>query len=822
MSDVLRDLKHSLRMFRQRPGFTLAALAALTLGIGANTAIFSVVNSVLLKPLPFPDPDRLVLFLNVGSNGGGSDVSVTKFNVWRQQTRAFQDAAAYAFGVMNLTEGKSPEQLPSARVTAEFFRLFGARTAIGRTFTADEDRPNGGRVVVLSYGLWQRRFGGDPQVVGRTLRLSGDSYVVIGVLAPSFNSAWFDPFADVWTPFQMDPASTDQAHYFTAAARLKPGVSMAMADTQMRAAAEQFRAKFPAAIAPKATFGVQRLQERMVRNVRTSLRVLVGAVSCVLLIACANVANLLLVRATSRKPEIAIRAAMGAARGRIVRQLLTENLLLSLAGGALGLGLGMAGIRALLAVNPGDIPRIGVDGSGVTADWRVVAFTAAVSLATGLVFGLFPALEASRADLNLTLKENSSRSGSGFRQNKARSILVIVEMALALVLLVGASLLIRSFMALRAVNPGFVSRNVLTMRMSMTEPKYTKAAGVDQLIRAGLERLRNLPGVDAVSATCCVPLEDGYHLPFEIVGRPSEAAANNGAGWYTISSGYFDVFRIPMLRGRDFTDRDSGAAGGVVIINQAMAKRFWPKGDPLTDQIAIGKGVGPAFAEGPRQIVGIVGDARDGGLNQDPQPAMYVPFAQVSDGVTALTSKVTALGWVVRTRGEPHGRYGRNLAIQKALQEASGGLPVARIQSMDEIVVKSTARSDFNMLLLTVFGCVALLLAAIGIYGSMAYSVEQRTKEIGIRLALGASVGRVRNMVIAQGMTLALAGVVLGLFGAFALSKPIESLLFGVTARDPMVFVAVPVALAAVALIAVWLPALRATRIDPIDALRCA
>ncbi len=352
----------------------------------------------------------------------------------------------------------------------------------------------------------------------------------------------------------------------------------------------------------------------------------------------------------------------------------------------------------------------------------------------------------------------------------------------------------------------------------MTEPQYTKAAGVDQLVRAGLERVRALPGVDAVSATCCVPLEGGYSLPFEIVGRPSEAAANNGASWYTISPGYFDVFRIPMLRGRDFTDRDSGGAGGVVIINQAMAKQFWPKGDPLTDQMVIGKGVGPAFAEGPRRIVGIVGDVRDGGLNQDPQPTMYVPFAQVPDGVTALTAKVTALGWVVRTRGEPHGL---SVAIQKALREASGGLPVARIKSMDEIVVKSTARSDFNMLLLTVFGCAALLLAAIGVYGLMAYSVEQRTQEIGIRLALGAAVGQVRNMVIAQGMTLALAGVVIGLIAALALSKLIESLLFGVTARDPMVFVAVPVVLAVVALIAVWLPALRATRIDPIDALRC-
>jgi putative ABC transport system permease protein len=817
MADFLRDLKHSLRMFRQTPGFTIAAVAALTLGIGANTAIFSVVNSVLLKPLPFPDPERLVMFLNTSVNGSNPGGSVPRFNVWRQQISVVHDASAYRFGFMNLTAGDSPEQLLWGQVTGDFFKLFGAQTAAGRTFTADEDRPNGGRVVVLSYGLWQRRFGRDAQLVGKTLSLGGEPYIVIGVLASTFNSAQFDPFPDVWTPFQMDPASTDQANYFTGVARLNAGVTLAMANTQMQAAAAQFRAVFPDAIGPQSSFSVAPLQERMVRNVRTSLLVLVGAVSFVLLIACANVANLLLVRATTRKREMAIRAAMGAARGRIVRQLLTENVLLSLVGGTLGLGLGIAGIRALLAVNPGGIPRIGTDGSGVAMDWRVVAFTMAVSLATGVVFGLFPALEASRVDLNLTLKEAGGRSGSGFRQNKTRSVLVVVEVALALVLLVGASLLIRSFMALRAVNPGFLSHNVLTMRMSLTEAKFTNSAGVDRLTRAGVERLRAMPGIEAASATCCLPLEGSYGLPFEIVGRPVEASANNGAGWYTISAGYFDVFRIPILRGRDFTDRDVAGAGRVVVINQTMARQFWPQGDPLSDQLVIGKGVGPEFVEGPRQIIGIVGDVRDAALNQDPRPAMYVPLAQVPDGVTALNARISALGWVVRTRSEPHAL---SPAIQKELREASGGLPVARIKSMDEIVVQSTARSDFNMLLLTVFGCAALLLAAIGVYGLMSYSVEQRTQEIGIRLALGAELGQVRNMVIVQGMSLAVAGVAIGTVSAFALSKLIETLLFGVTARDPVVFVAVPGVLTLVALMAVWLPAVRATRIDPIDALR--
>src|SRR4051794_5573338 len=793
MADFYRDLKHSIRLLRQTPGFTLVAIAALTLGIGANTAIFSVVNSVLLKPLPFPDPDRIVTILNVSPNGSNSGASVTKFNVWREQTAALQDLSGYRFGVLNLTGGDSPEQLPWGQVTASFFRLFGAQMALGRTFTADEDRPNGGRVVVLSHGFWQRRFGGDPRIVGRTLSLSGDPHVVVGVHASSFSGEQFDPFPDVWTPFQMDPASTDQAHFFTTAARLKPGVTVAMGNTQMRSAADQFRSKFPGVFGPQASFGVQLLQERMVRNVRTSLLVLVGAVSFVLLIACANVANLLLVRATARRREMAIRAAMGAARGRIVRQLLTENVLLSLVGGALGLGLGLAGIRALLAVNPGNIPRIGVDGAGVSADWRVVAFTAAVSVATGVVFGLFPALEASRTDLNLTLKESSGRSGSGFRQNKARSILVVVEVALALVLLVGASLLIRSFMALRSVNPGFARHNILTMRMSVTEPRFMRSAGLAQLIQSGRERLRALPGVEAVGATCCVPLEGGYGLPFNIVGRPVESGPYTGqGGWITMSPGYFDVFKIPLLRGRDFTERDAAGTAGVVIINQAMARQFWPQGDPLSDQLSIGQGMGPNFAEGPRQIVGIVGDVRDGGLNQEPQPTMYVPYAQIPDGVTALNARISALGWVVRTRGEPHALGD---AIQKELREASGGLPVARLKSMDEITVSSTARSDFNMLLLTVFGGAALLLAAIGVYGLMSYSVEQRTQEIGIRLALGARVGEVRNMVVVQGMMLAIAGVVIGTVAAFALSRLIETLLFGVTARDPAVFVGVPAVL---------------------------
>jgi predicted permease len=453
----------------------------------------------------------------------------------------------------------------------------------------------------------------------------------------------------------------------------------------------------------------------------------------------------------------------------------------------------------------------------VTADWRVVAFTVGVSLLTGVLFGLFPALQTSRTDLSLTLKESGGRTGTSFRQNRSRAVLVVVEVALALVLLVGSALLIRSFVALRAVNPGYATHNILTMRMSLNLPRFTKTAAIAQLAREGRERLRAVPGVEAASSTCCIPLEGGYGLPFIIVGRPLDGPSHGGGGWQTISPGFFEVYGIPVLRGRSFDERDESGAPEVAIINQAMARRYWPNGEPLADRLIIGRGVGPEFDEPPRQIIGVVGDVRDGGLNRDPQPTMYVPYAQVPDAVNALNVRLTPIAWVLRTRGEPHGV---SATAQKELRAVSGGLPVARVRSMDEVVVQSTARQDFNMLLLTVFAVSALLLAAIGVYGLMAYSVQQRTQEIGIRRALGAESSRVRNMVVAQGMRLALAGVGVGLAGAFGLSRVVASLLFGVTARDPLTFVGVAVLLSLVAFVAVWFPALRAGRVDPIVALR--
>jgi predicted permease len=815
--DLWSDVKHALHLFIGSPGFTIAAVSALALGIGANTAIFTVVNAVLLKPLTYPDADRIVEFLLTSPQGHAAMASIPKFQNWQRQTSVFKDVAAYDFGGpgFNIT-GDRPEQVHGIHVTEGYFRVFGAPVMLGRTFTAQEDSPNGGKVVVLSYGLWQRKFGGNRSVIGTSLSLGNEPYTIIGVLQKQFIS---DPEADIWLPFQFEPNSSNRGHFFQAAAMLKPGITLAQANAQMKLASAQYHRADPNEN-PQSGFAVEPLRDTIVSDVRSSLLVLLGAVGLVLLIACANVANLLLVRATGRKREFAIRTALGASRTRILRQLLTESVLLSVAGGVLGLILGYVGVRALLAVSPAGLPRIGENGAAVGVDWRVLSFTLGVALFTGILFGLFPAISATRADLNSSLKESSNRSGTGFRQSKARSLLVISEVSLALVLLVGASLLIRTFIALRGVNPGFNPHNVLTMQMSLTGERFQKTAGVAQLSREGRDRLNAIPGVEASASTCCLPLEGGFGLPFIIVGRPlghANATETDGAGWLNVAPGYFSVFKIPILRGRDFTESDVAGAPGVVLINQAMANQFWPKENPVGQQIIIGKGIGPEFAEPARQIVGVVGDIHDGGLNRDPFPLMIIPQAQVTDGITALNARIGPVVWLVRTHGDPHQVVA---AVTEQLRQASGGFPVARIRTMEEVVARSTARQSFNMLLLTIFGAVALVLAAIGIYGLMAYSVQQRTQEMGIRMALGADRAVIRNLVVWQGMRLALAGVVLGMGAAFGLNRLIASFLFGVKPWDPTVFIAVPLILTAVALFAVWLPATRASKLDPMQALR--
>jgi len=819
MDTFLRNLRHGLRTLAKSPGFTVVAILTLALGIGANTAIFSVVNSVLLQPLSYPNPERLVELELSGPHGNSDVTSIPKFNAWREQTQAFDSVAAYDFGGpgINLTGGDRPEQIQGIRVSADYFRVFGAPMTIGRTFSSEEDRPGGPAVAVISNGLWRSRYGGDPGIINRTIDVGGEPYSVIGVLGRTFTN---DPKSDIWLTLKPDPNSVDQGHYLRATARLKPGVTVSQAQAAMKLAAEQFKKKFPDSVAmgPGEGFTAVPLRDSVIGDVRFGLLLLLGAVGFVLLIACANVANLLLARATIRQREIAIRSALGARRAVIVWQLLTESLLLSLAGGVMGLGLGYVGVRALLSMNPGDIPRIGEKGVGVTLDWRVLAFTFTAAVLTGIIFGLVPALTASRSDLSNTLRESGSRSGSGMRHNKARSVLVITEMTLALILLVGAALLIRTFSALRGVDPGFDAHNVLTMQMSLADARFKTAAAVDRMGREGRQRLESLPGVTAAALTCCLPLQGGYGLPFNIEGQTTKDGSDPaGASWVSTSPGYFDVLRIPVVKGRAFTDQDSGAAPRVVIVNETLAKKFFPKGDALGSRITIGQGVGPEFDEPPREIVGIVSDVRAEALNEPPSPIMYVPYAQVNDGVISLTNGIGAAQWMVRTKLPP---FSLSADIQRELREASDGLPVAHIRSMQQVVGESTAQSDFYMTLLTIFAGVALLLAAIGVYGLMAYTVQQRTQEIGVRMALGASPRQMQRMVVIQGMRLALVGIALGVGSSLALSRVMSSLLYGVKPRDPVTIILVAALLTAVTFLGTYIPARRASRVNPMVALR--
>ena len=818
IDSLWRDVRFALRTLAKTPGFTVIAILLIAVAIGVNTAVFSVTDAVLFKPLTYPDPQALVELRNVSPQGSFPGASIPKFNLWRQQTAIFQKVAAYDFGGpgLNITGGDHPQQVQGIHVSADYFAMFGAPVAAGRTFTVAEDSPHGGNVTVLSYGLWKDRFGANPNVVGSTIQLDGQPYLIVGVIGRGFVT---DTPADLWVPFQFDLTSQDMANFFTVSARLKPGIDLTQANAQLRLAADQYRRLYGAdSLPPGAGYGVASLQESLIGDMRSSLFVLLGAVGLVLLIACGNVANLLLARAAARKREFATRGALGAGRGQIICQLLIESLTLSLSGGLIGLILGFAGIRLLLRINPGNIPRIGEDGSAITLDPNILLFTLGISLLTGVVFGLLPAISASRADLAAALNENGSRSGMGVRSGKLRGILVIGEMALTVALVIGAGLLIRTFLNLQSVDPGFAMHNVLSMSMSVSGDRFQKTAPVAQVVREGTDRLLAIPGVADVGVSNCLPMAGGFGMSFDVVGRPKgNSPSTGGAGFYSTSWSYFSALKIPLLRGRSFTKRDDAAAPGVVIVNEAMAKRYWPGSDPLKDKMLIGAGAGPAFADESRQVIGIVGDTHDGGPNRTPFPMMYIPIAQMPDLETALNSRVAPLWWIVRSDMDP-----RTLVtpITAALREASGGLPVAHVRTMDEVEIRNIARQRFNMLLLTVFGSAGLLMAAIGIYGVMSYSVQQRTQELGVRMALGAQTSNLRNMVIRQGMLLTVIGVVIGIGGAVWLTRFLASFLFGVKPLDSTVFVATPLLLSFSALVSVWVPAMRATRVDPMSALR--
>jgi len=800
---LIQDLRLALRSLVRSPGFAVAAVATLALGIGANTAIFSLINAVLLEPLPYPDSARLAQVWFTTSGGPGLNMSVPEFRLLLQETSIFEAVTAYDFGGpgINITGAGEPEQVKAIHASEAYFRLFGARTAAGRTFTADEDRPQGGRVVVLSHGLWQRRFHGDPNLAGKTISLGNEPYLVAGVLARDFRP---DPAADVWLPLQADFENAGQAHYLRIAARLRPGVSWEQANARLRLTAAALHREFPR-MNQNAGFEARPLRETNAGGLRTALLVLFGTVVLVLLIACSNVANLLLARATSRRREVAIRAALGATRGRLVGQFLTESLVIAVIGGVCGLAAGRLCVRVLAAWTPDTMPDAG------SLDWRMRAFTAAISLGTCVLFGLLPALRASRAQFVADMRETAASI-------RAKSLLVGVQLALAVVLAVGAGLMIRTFSALRSVDPGIDPHHVLTLDMSLEGTRFHDTATLTRMVDQGVARVEQIPGVTAAATTWTLPVDVAFSSSFIIEGRPlGNDVVHGGALMRPVSPNFTKVFGIPMVEGRFFTARDSATSPAVAVISEAMARKFWPRSGALGERISLDKHLGPDFAAPPREIVGIARDVHDLGIDQALSPLIYIPQSQVANGMTRIDGGVLPLTWAVRTAGNP---YTLSAAIQHELRDASGGLAVAHIRSMEEVVRHSTAQRDFNGVLLTAFAAAALLLAAVGVYGLIVFSVQQRSRELGIRLALGAAPAQLRRMVLRDGLVLALAGVVPGAAASVVLSRLMRTLIYGVQPVDPLVIATASVILVLVAALASYVPAHRAAKLDPVSVLR--
>ncbi len=818
---LIGDIRHAARLLRHARGFTVTAVAVLAITIGANTAVFSVLDAVLLRPLPYPEADRIVQVVITHDPSRAAytlDTSIPKFFAWKSGVRIFSHLAAYqsADPGVNLVDGGPPEHLSALHVSREYFGVFGAPVLYGRTFRGPEDRPDGPHVVILSHGFWMRRFGVDPSIVGRVLPLGGASYEIVGVLSQDFSP---DPPVDVYLPLQADPFSLDFANVIRVAGRMYRPITVERAARQLSHTAPDFARKFPLSMGKWEDFWAVPLRDAMVGDSTPTLRMLTGAVAFVLLIGCANLATLLLSRGHRRRREIATRTALGAPRIRVVRQLLTESAMLAVAGGALGLAAGGAGLRAILRAGAGALPPMARAGADIALDPHVVWFTVAVTLVTGVLFGVLPALATSRVDLSSAFKDGGTSAEGGWRRQRLQPVLVVVEMALAIVLLVGCGLMVRTLVALRHVDRGFDPARVVALETSLNGTSLQRAAAVTDAVRNARVRLESAPGVVAFAAARALPLEPAFALPFSIDRRPVNAPFEGTVVWRAVSPGYFDVFRIPVLRGRAFQAHDESDAEPVVIVNAALARRYWQVNDPVGERITIGTGAGPEFHEGPRRIVGVVADPRDEEANRDPAPTVYVPMAQVSDAMTARNNRLFPLTWVVRTAIEPRLM---TASLERDLRDATGGLPVTRTRTMEEILAGPAERAAFHVALMTAFAAVALLLAVVGFYGLMSYSVQQRTQEIGIRIALGAVPADVRRMVLLEGLRLVAAGVALGLGAALVLTRIMVSLIFGVRTYDPAVFGGVALLLSAIAVLAALVPAHRATRVNPLDAVRGA
>ena len=806
IGDLWQDLRYGARSLRKNPGFTAIAVITLALGIGANTAIFSVVNAVLLRPLPYPQSERLVMVWErvrlPNYQNERNAPAPGNFADWRKGSSAFEEMAAISSRNFNLTGAGEPQRIQGAAVSASLFAVLQISPALGRTFTVEEDRPAAARVVVLSHGLWTSRFGSDPQISGKTIRLDGESYTVLGVMPLGFHFP--DPDDQLWAPLALSPQdlANHGSHNLQVVARLKDGVALPQAQAEMQIIAEGLTEQYPNT---NTGVGVNLvpMHEQVVGDVRLALLALLAATGFILLIVCANVANLLLARATARRRELAIRLALGAGRSRVVRQLLTESVLLALVGGVLALALAYAGVEALRSVSPPDLPRlaeIGVNGS-------VLAFSLALSALTGMVFGIAPALQASRQDVQGFLKEGA-RESAPRSSVVMRHLLVAAEIALGVIVLIGAGLLLRSFVRLGEVRLGFQPRNVLTQRVILRGANYATPAQRTVFYQQAIQRIESLPGVTSAAATSFLPLINARNRTgFTIEGRaPGEPGQLPFAAYRTVTPGYFPTMQIGVRQGRDFSWQDLPEAEQVIIINQAMADAYWPNEEALGKRIKLGRLDSPAPW---LAVAGIVEDVREFDPLTAPLPTLYFP---------ALQHPGAAQDWVVRTAQDP---LSLAAAVRSAIWEIDKDLPVSRVRGMESVRAAATAPQRFNVVLMGLFACLALVLAVTGVYGVTAFSVAQRTREIGVRMALGAQAADVFRLVLAQSLKVIASGVIIGLIGALALTRLMTSLLFGVSPSDPVTFAAISLLLVGVALLACWIPARRATQVDPLAALRC-
>jgi putative ABC transport system permease protein len=800
MSTLWQDLRYGARMLLKNPGFTLIVLLTLSLGIGANTAIFSVVNAVMLRQLPFVNADRLVRLNESNPERGWPTFSVSQPNFldWRARNQTFEALAATISESFNLNAGGEVEVVPGASVTADFLPVLGITPALGRNFLPEEDRPGGNtRVALVTHGFWQRRFGGNRAIVGKTLQINDNSFTIVGVLPETFN---WGVRNELFTPLAPDPAGNRGNHNLQVIGRLKPGVTWEHALADLNTIARQLAQQYPESNKSWSVTGQKFYEWIVPEQSRRALLVFAGAVIFVLLIACSNVANLLLARAAARQREMAIRMTLGAGRGRIIRQLLCEAFLLALVAGGLGLLVALWTVESLKTMNPATLPRL----NELSIDGRVLAFSLWISLITGVLFGLFPALQASRPDLNETLKEGG-RSGASGRQ-RARGALVIAEVALSVALLIGAGLLLRSFAKLQDVELGFKPENLLTMRISLPRNRYSGNQESWAFYKRLLQETKALPGVQDAALTSSVPLSGLGNTGGE-VQIPGRTAAPDGsqpsAAWRVVSPGYLRMLGIP-LRGRDFDERDTAESQPVTIISEEMARRYWPGEDPLGKPVTL-----RSLGNKTCTIIGIAGNVRSSGPDTEPGPAAYVP--------TAVAARAIQSRLVVRTRAEPAAQAS---AVRGVLRSIDANVPVIDIQTVEQLLSDSLGSRRFNMFLLGSFAAVALLLASVGLFGVMSYLVSQRTHEIGIRLALGALPRDVLRLVIRRGMLLASIGAAVGLVAAFALARYLETLLFQIRPTDALVFTVAPLLLLGVALLACYVPARRAMRVDPMVALR--